>query len=248
MCSAIECDMKAIVLSCDKRLPIVHHMLCTYEACWPSNQFVFRIPYNREYPRSIAETWGKKICPCETEPAIRATALGLLSNIEDDEWVYWCIDDKYLIALDADKARRTYKWVSSVQDPEVAGVTFAFVRKVPRVIKPDSRIYHDGLPFYELREPRNVWIHQFFRAGIIRKFFEDMPEVSRAKQMDRFAVDIMKRITRDKRVYALGEKIVQFGESTTRGLLTENCVGSFESYDLPIPADFERSSRHIVIR
>src|SRR5436305_627083 len=109
--------MKAIVLTCDRYRAITEHMMLKYGELWPDHPFVFRIPYQ--------ELGGNAIDRCEfvkTPSAIRATALELIAGLEDDEWVYWCVDDKYPIELALPKIR---EFVAAIQDlADASGLLF----------------------------------------------------------------------------------------------------------------------------
>ena len=92
--------LKAIVLSCDKYRAVAEHMVFQYRRLWPDHPFKFRIPYQ--------ETPGKKAVDLEyvrTGKPIKATVLKLIEDMADDDWIYWCLDDKYPIALDLPKVK-----------------------------------------------------------------------------------------------------------------------------------------------
>ncbi len=86
--------IKAIVLSCDRYRPIAEHMMLQYERLWPEHPFVFHIPY-----QNLAGQESERTRYFETPEEIRPTVLQLLAGIDDEEWVYWCVDDKYPIQL-----------------------------------------------------------------------------------------------------------------------------------------------------
>src|SRR5260370_8703265 len=86
--------MKAIVLTFDRHRDITQHLMLQYERLWPDHPFRFRIPYQQlRGPDSERAEY------IESPPEIVATVLRLIEEIQDEEWVYWCSDDKYPIRL-----------------------------------------------------------------------------------------------------------------------------------------------------
>ncbi|MFN2540579.1 MAG: hypothetical protein ABR514_00215, partial [Chthoniobacterales bacterium] len=86
--------MKAIVLTCDRFRAMTEHMIRQYEGLWPNHPFVFRIPFQQLRGQDTDRREFR-----QTPENIRGTVLQLLDDLEDEEWVYWCIDDKYPIRL-----------------------------------------------------------------------------------------------------------------------------------------------------
>ena len=91
--------MKAIVLSCDKYHPIAYHMVLSYEKIWPTNKLIYRIPWNNTYPKDIIESFKNKIEAVKVPLEFKKTIEGLLKGLDDDEWIFWCSDDTYLIEI-----------------------------------------------------------------------------------------------------------------------------------------------------
>src|ERR1043166_9179142 len=90
--------MKAIVLTCDRFRPMTEHMILQYTRLWPTHPFVFRVPY-----QLVRGSDTDRVEFRQTSENIRATVLELLSDLGDEEWIYWCIDDKYAIQLVTEK-------------------------------------------------------------------------------------------------------------------------------------------------
>jgi len=81
--------IKAIVLTCDRYRVMTQHLIVQYERLWPDHPFVFHIPY-----QELGGVDSERI-KYHTSPAdIKGTVLHLLANIDDEEWIYWCVDDK----------------------------------------------------------------------------------------------------------------------------------------------------------
>ncbi len=87
-------EMKAIVLTCDRYRAITEHMILQYERSWPDHPFIFQIPYQDARGTDTTKTNYHK-----TPEDIKGTVLHLLADVDDEEWIYWCVDDKYPVRL-----------------------------------------------------------------------------------------------------------------------------------------------------
>src|SRR5436190_16792234 len=90
--------IKAIVLTCDRWRAITRHLILKYERLWPDHPFIFHVPY--QVLRGT-DTDRVKYHPAPED--IKGTILHLLADIDDEDWIYWCVDDKYPIQLPTDK-------------------------------------------------------------------------------------------------------------------------------------------------
>src|SRR5437016_4718972 len=93
-------NMKAIVLTYDRNRAVTEHMILKYEQLWPDHPFTFRIPY-----QELAGPANPRHEYIRTPPEIRPTVLQLIAGLDDNEWIYWCVDDKYPIELVLPKIR-----------------------------------------------------------------------------------------------------------------------------------------------
>jgi hypothetical protein len=234
--------MLAIVLSCDKYHPLTDHMISCYVRKWPSNPFVFRVPY-QEFPQSLAWKFGSKIELVRTPRNIKKTVLSLLSDLDEDEWIYWCIDDKYLVEIDEAAANKSLEWIGQLDNPMDCGIMFCRCRKLldnenlrlgTNVISPFGQEYIQRKNYYQF------WIPQFMRAGVLRALFKEFPDSEFvAKDMDTFTgQEEWLSVKVSIKNYAC------FGESTMAGMLTQNCSSSLVEAGIDAPG-FRVSSHEI---
>ena len=240
--------MKAIVLTCDKYISITDHMLYTYQKLWSSNPFNFRIPY-QTYPQFLKNKYGEKIELIATEKSIKSTALKLLEDIPDNEWIYWCMDDKYLIQIEEKKVNEIYQFVQTIEDPSICGIAFCRFRKWLQddYLKPDSKLLGlNGQIFLERVDYSQIWIHQFVRAKVFRDLFKSFPERPfNAREMDKFKDEY--KLIPDKKLYVNMENLVVLGESTLKGKITTNCLESYQRWGMNVPKNFEINKHRIIM-
>ena len=124
--------MKAIVLTYDRNRVVTEHMIYRYDELWPDHPFVFRIPYQELGGRSTASTEYVR-----TPPEIRETALQLIADLDDEEWIYWCVDDKYPIQFVFPKINQLM--TDAVRSPDISG--FLFCRGKALLRKPEVTLY-----------------------------------------------------------------------------------------------------------
>ena len=99
--------MKGIVLSFDPHLEIANLLVETYNRLWPDCRFQFRIPFTDRDPRSIFRAQNVEFI--STPPDIRSTVESLLSDLPENEFVFWCIDDRYPIEIFEPAVLRTVR-------------------------------------------------------------------------------------------------------------------------------------------
>ena len=105
--------MKAIVLSCDAYHVFAHHMIVQYMNKWPNNPFVFRVPYNTEYPHQLKADLKDKVELVHTDQSIKNTVLTLLDGLDKNEWIFWSIDDKYIRDILVKPVENILQWLPS---------------------------------------------------------------------------------------------------------------------------------------
>jgi hypothetical protein len=223
--------MKALVLTYDKYRPLTEHMIGKYGQLWPQHPFTFRIPYQqlagkaepaREYIR----------CPS----GIKQTVLALIDGLDDEEWIYWCIDDKYPVKLDIGGIESIRNWIRRDYDQSVDSILCCRPRKLTKQKRLTGRLLKtgNGTTLLERKNYKCIWIHQFLRVKVLRHLFEAFPDViPNAKAMDKLKGHVRK--PDDHRLYVTKNTMAVFGESTMRGVITENCYRSLQNLGLPLP-------------
>lgn len=215
--------MLAIVLTCDRYRALTEHMIHCYDQLWRHHPFRFRIPYQTLEGASCSNSQYVR-----TPIAIKETVLTLLSDLDDDEWIYWCIDDKYPIALDLTRIQGAMDWLLRHSDEcEVSGLLFCRCRSL---LRSDNLTGHHltdrrGNVLLERRAYHQIWIHQFLRVKVLRYLFESFPDdIASAKSMDALLLDTPKPLSH--RIFVTKDNLAIFGESTSRGEITKNCYQS----------------------
>ncbi len=227
--------MRALVLTFDRYRAITLHMIAAYREKWPDHPLRFRIPY-----QAMAIPGADEAELVRTPPGIKPTMMGLLDGLADDEWVYWCIDDKYPIEVDAAALPRTAEWVAGIEDPQIAGILICRCRKLlsTRFLTGHVLTGPDGGRFLERSGYEQIWIHQFLRVKVLRHIFASFPdEIPNAKEMDFLIKAVAKPA--GHRLFVAEKNMAVFGESASRGLLTENCHASILRRGLPLPEFFQ---------
>jgi hypothetical protein len=240
--------MKAIVLTFDKYRDITDHMIYSYQKLWPGNPFVFRIPY-QEYPKKIKEKYGNKVELIESKSDIISTLKTILKDIDDDEWIYWCMDDRYPIYLDVNHLSNIYGWImGETISPEVCGIGFTYNISdlSSRNLMSSKFIIKDDMDrkYYRIHNYRIIWFHQFFKSKVLKFLVKQFPEsLNVAKEMDAYK-DVAFLPENYKR-YMCVKRIATFGESTSRGKLTLNCLESIKKHNLKVPNNLEITKKTI---
>ena len=182
--------MNAIVLTYDKYNVFSDHMISSYQELWPENPFTFRIPFQDQNIRSTYEQkFGDKVQLIKSSKDIVRTVEILLSDLNDDDWIYWCMDDRYPISLDTSEIEKIYKWIKTIDDMNISAIMFLNSRKGQ---KPENLhyakhvIYDNSKNKYRRRKNYTmIWMHQFMRVKVMRSLFSHFPKnLKSAKEMD----------------------------------------------------------------
>jgi hypothetical protein len=226
--------IKAIVLTCDRYRAITEHMIFQYDQLWPDHPFVFHVPY-----QELGGVDVEQVKYLQAPSDIKRTVLHLLTEIDDEEWIYWCVDDKYPIQLVTDEIGSLIS--HAMRSPEVDGLLFCRCRATlnnpkltlnPRKVKnPFGDVYLERKAWFQ------IWIHQILRAKVLRHLFTQLPDhIPSAKAMDELKNDVPK--LPEHRLFVTKENFAVFGESTSRGVITQNCYESMVAAGIEIPEWF----------
>lgn len=220
--------MEAIVLSHEKSVPIVEHMVVKYAELWPDHPFTFRIP-DSVPGRDLSERNPDRVSLIPVrDTQIRGTVLDLVLDLDPETWVYWCIDDKYPVRINVSKMNRLVHEVRSLDNPTIAAVCPTQPRQDKwRSLDPATELRLGGRRYRDRGDWSRIWLHQFVRVRLLRELMEPMPaKLARAKMMD----DLLKTRSpwQDSMTYIVRRSLITVGESTTRGRLTKNCAESMQ--------------------
>ncbi len=224
--------MKALVLTFDKNRAITEHMIFKYNQIWPDHPFVFRVPYQENKQISVPGQVEYK----KSSPDIKSTLLSLIEDLPDEEWIYWCIDDKYPVKMDIQKVKELLTFVQKNQPAEISG--FLFCRR--SVIWKENYLTGGMMvddfdnKYLEKTDYRNIWIHQFLKVKVLRFMFQSFPDdIHTARLMDEFIRAIKKPA--DHQIFISEKNRAIFEESTSQGYITLNCYESMLENGLPLP-------------
>jgi hypothetical protein len=234
--------IKAVVLTCDRYRAITEHMIFQYDRLWPDHPFIFQVPY-----QELGATDIERVKYITSPSDIKGTVLHLLEEIDDEEWIYWCVDDKYPIQLVTDKIASLIS--HAMRSPEVDGLLFCRCRATlnnpkltlyPRKTKnPFGDVYLERKAWFQ------IWIHQILRAKVLRYLFTHLPDhIPSAKAMDELKNDVPKLL--EHRLFVTKENFAVFGESTRGGVITQNCYDSMKAAGIELPEWFSHPNGEYV--
>ncbi len=227
--------MKAIVLTYDRNAVLTEHMIQCYNELWPDHPFIFRIPYQhddrltsfsqREYIKSAKD--------------IKTTVLTLLEDLDEEEWIYWCIDDKYPIQLHVQQIKEIHDSIINHELDEISSILFCRARMMLK----SKYLTRDGILFgneklLERKAYHQIWIHQFVKVKVIRYLFLNFPDIiENAKLLDALKRKIEK--PEDHKLYVTSSNHAIFGESSSYGEILANCYESMKARNIVIPSWFK---------
>ena len=172
----------------------------------------------------------------------------MIADLDDDDWIYWCVDDKYPVELVLAKLDQFVE--DAIRSPSISGLLFCRCKALLR--KPDETLYPEewrssfGDVYFERKGWHQIWIHQLLRVKVLRHLFSQMPkEIASAKLMDQLKDDVPKLA--EHRLFVTMNNFAVFGESTHKGTINQNCYESIIKTQIKLPKWFRRPNGKYVI-
>src|SRR6185436_8647790 len=144
-----------LVLTYDKQVGFAELVVKSYLSLWKDCPFQFIVPRNNAKARDfdfLSRQTNVSIVPTPT--SIRGTMSVLLESLHDDEWVYWCIDDRYPIELDAGIMRRITEFIASGAADDLNGIKLIHWRESAADSQDDIRV---GNRAFRFQAPESMW-------------------------------------------------------------------------------------------
>lgn len=235
--------MKAIVLTYDRNRIITEHMIMCYKKAWPDNPFIYYIPYQN---KSVCNPSNDRVY-IQTDSSFRTTVLSLLDNVPDEEWVYWCIDDKYPVKLNREIYQTLMTHMKTIPT-NIISISLCRAKKLllDNFVRP---IDFPLLPFPVLQRIslHQIWLHQFIRAKLLRRIFLGVPLLIE-KPTDLVQYLHKTALFKEEILLVSLKNNIILGESSFNRVLTENCKQSILEMGLPLPSFYDGtlSKQHII--
>ena len=211
-------------------------MVAAYDELWPGHSLEFLVPYQSDN-RSRSHVRRSRLTFVRTGDSFQDTMLGLLKGMEQEDWVYFCIDDKFPTRLNVPVMSQVMQSVSERHDEldEVAGLAFTRARNAIRWPGISiTRLECFGQQAYQRADLSNFWFHQLVRVKVLRAFFQSLPIVSAAKEMDGH----LKTLNFGLRFMTTKKHNLSLAESTSRGRITSAALKSLNARGIAVESQF----------
>ena len=250
--------MKAIFLTYDKHRIFAKQCIMTHEESGAFEQVQYLFPWNESYPDDLISIFGKdKIIPVKTEPPIKKTIEALLENVEDDEWVYWVMNDNYIDEIvNSDKVKMTIEWAEKHSKPTDYGVQmFMGPYNIEHGIvnRNDYVEYTNGEEIIQLYKKSKItyqWRSQICRAKVIKTMFSCLDEPKQIKDMDYQLLTPAAKpfwdLSKEGNFYAIMPSVTLLAEQINKSKMTKNCAASFKELGLQIPDGLEVDENMVI--
>ena len=231
--------MRAIVLTFDKQIGLAELTYKKYMELWSDCPFTFRIAYNDKdnIPNSLKNK--ENVNMVKTAVDIRSTMAGLLEGIPDDEWIYWCIDDRYPIYIDTDSMQSVYDFTQSEEAADLNSIKLLNWKERHLKHRNSPRIGGNIFNFQIWRKKHHFWgfwHHRFAKAKTLRFIFlgDFLPRIYTIRDVQLFQqlknVEVQRNI-----IYPKDDFIIKLAEPCTGGCLTLNGYEDLQRYNCITP-------------
>lgn len=220
------------------------HMIVKYNELWKNNHFTFRIPY-QSFPQNSEFTNIMNSELIKSPKGIKQTVLKLIEDLNDNDWVYWCMDDRYPVKFDCKKIDAL---IPELNKTPMDGLSFASSMK-DRSIRNSflfkERISINGITYLRRKHYGTIWTHQFLRVKVLFDFFFNMPDkLTKAKEMDYYL--IKKNLPKEFKLYSTTKSLCVFAESTSAGKIRKHCFESLQAKGFSVSERYELVDGYII--
>jgi len=227
--------MHAIVLSFDQQIGFAELVYKKYMKLWPECPFTFRVPFNN--PKTALVPYFQAQNNVElirTPPDIRRTMFNLLKNIPDEEWVYWCIDDRYPMSIKKSEINQVCQLVPNL--PKQINRVKLFRWK--ENLRGEYKV--GGVTFFKQNrgDVWGFWHHSFVRASVLKAAFltKSIPPKYKIKHVNvALAKDPKVASGSLSNTIVTTDNLITFGEPCVQGCLTQNGVKELQRYNCLMP-------------
>lgn len=231
--------MKAIVLSYDKQIGFAELVYKLYMEKWIDCPLTFRIPWNKEVPTYFKNKPNVELVQCDS--SMRPTMLALLDGIGDEEWVYWCIDDRYpKEVINPSRLSALHDYVYNPDLSHDFDAVKLFKWREREVIKDAKECVLLG-GSYEIQTIGHEWgyyHHQFCRSKYLKNIFlsNSLPENYGLIGPEGVHQELLSgNSLKDMRVLLPKEPDIMFGEPMIGGKITPEGERYMAEYECPLP-------------
>jgi hypothetical protein len=231
-------------------MAIMDYVLYTYEKCWPDHPFVFHVPWNFTEPTHLINSYGKdRIKLIKTPSPIKGTLRTLLALCEPNEWIWWAMDDKYLLKIK--RKENIHNIFSSLHElgPNVSGFMFTRNCNANWAMKDGKMLRFGNLPFREKWNYNQIYQPQLLRARVLSRIFveNEFPEdyFLRLGGKDNPDALLYEKIYEDEIMYSSLVNLLHIAESLAGGKILKNCVRHMSEDGFAVPS-ISQSNQEIV--
>jgi hypothetical protein len=160
----------------------------------------------------------------------------LLEGINDDEFVYWCGDDRYVdIFRNVPDFLKIYKHLSRHAETPLDAVRILtnkhYDLKTNMLVDDVFVFKNKGWVVH------GFWNHQFIRRQYLNKIFVEnsLPEDYILRDLHIYLEEREHNDENMHRIYDVRRSLFVLGETTYHNLLTINCAEAFVKFGLSIP-------------
>lgn len=202
--------MRAIVLTYDDRHKYAELLYNMYMKLWPECEINFHIPYNQNFIPFMSERDNITLVNCDKD--INTTMELLLDGLSDDDWVYWCCDDRFPTRINTQQIKRVYKNVHQLSE-------YDFIKPYTHPLcKPHTQYIDNDISLQASGPQWGFWMHHFCKVGVLRDVFSQ----PNCKTIYDYHDNILTGVVMNNiSGICYNKNLITFGEPTIEDQLTE---------------------------
>ncbi|MDP2597668.1 hypothetical protein [Alteromonas stellipolaris] len=228
----MKARIKALVLTYDKQIGLAQLLIKKYVSLGLGRYFTFIVPVNSLESRFKID--GAEIEFVLSESDILSTMESLLNQVEDNEWIYWAIDDRYPMEVECTQFKVIFDALNTDMFRGINGVKLLPWREPLAAHKFSYKFIN-----LQSQEPKSMfgfWHHHFLRSKVLKAMF-----LSENKHREN-NIRLINNLYRDEdylpfleAVYVVDSPIIELAEPLFNGKLTLNGYRDLKTFNCELP-------------
>lgn len=224
--------VKALVLTYDKQIGLAQLLVKKYVELGLAELFEFVVPINSDSAKFYNEHAQIKFVNCDSD--ILSTMKALLEQTNDEEWVYWAIDDRYPVKVKLDEFLSIHEAIGK-GEIQANGVKLLPWREPCTDEK--SKFEQVTLVKQKPYSMFGFWHHHYVKSKVLRAMFiEENPDGLND-------IRLINNLHRDKNylsfledVWVSDKPLVELAEPLFASKLTKNGLNDLRKYHCEVPS------------
>lgn len=226
--------IKAIILTYDQQIGFAELVYKKYMELWPNCPFIFKVPFNNKNKCRSYNFFKEKNNTelIKSDVNIQKTMSILLKEFNEEEWIYWCIDDRYPIKIDVS----ILDGLSSlIKNNQLDNYNAVKLYNNCSLTNKEVNIFNNKFFIQKPKSMFGFWNHHFCKTKYIKYFFFNNYNKCLIKENGNKLFHNMNYVSMLENILVSKDNKIEFREPKTREKFFQTAKDDLKNYNCPIP-------------